>query len=159
MPLKTKVINHLLTHPEHFSPDNKVHGASMGPTWVLSAPDEPHVGPVNLAIRVQTNLMSKLWLQTTDVFATFWTPLLLVFSRSSKLALKSVCFASWLIWKLTRSTTWKHYAKLACDRRFWKTIMCRIYMPTLVKIKCQRLWLSYTQHFIATLFNTRPVRR
>ena len=32
-------------------PDNKVHGANMGPTWVLSAPDEPHVGPINLAIR------------------------------------------------------------------------------------------------------------
>ena len=31
-------------------PDNKVHGANMGPTWVLSAPDGPHIGPMNLAI-------------------------------------------------------------------------------------------------------------
>ena len=31
-------------------------GKFMGPTWVLSAPDEPHVGPMNLAIR-----SSKLW--------------------------------------------------------------------------------------------------
>ena len=31
-------------------PDNKVHGANMGPTWVLSAPDGPHVGPMNLVI-------------------------------------------------------------------------------------------------------------
>ena len=31
--------------------DSKVHGAHMGPTWVLSAPDGPHVGPMNLAIR------------------------------------------------------------------------------------------------------------
>ena len=23
-------------------PDSKVHGANMGPTWVLSAPDRPH---------------------------------------------------------------------------------------------------------------------
>ena len=30
--------------------DNKVHGANMGPTWVLLAPDGPHVGPMNLAI-------------------------------------------------------------------------------------------------------------
>ena len=30
---------------------SKVHGANMGPTWVLSAPDGPHVGPMNLAIR------------------------------------------------------------------------------------------------------------
>ena len=33
-------------------PDSKVHGANMGPTWDLSAPDGPHVGPMNLAIRV-----------------------------------------------------------------------------------------------------------
>ena len=33
------------------APDSKVHGAYMGPTWVLSAPDGPHVGPMNLAIR------------------------------------------------------------------------------------------------------------
>ena len=32
-------------------PDSKVHGANMGPTWVLAAPDGPHVGPMNLAIR------------------------------------------------------------------------------------------------------------
>ena len=32
-------------------PDSKFHGANMGPTWVLSAPDGPHVGPMNLAIR------------------------------------------------------------------------------------------------------------
>ena len=29
----------------------KFHGANMGPTWVLSAPDGPYVGPMNLAIR------------------------------------------------------------------------------------------------------------
>ena len=33
-------------------PDSKVHGANMGSTWVLSAPDGPHVGPMNLAIMV-----------------------------------------------------------------------------------------------------------
>ena len=32
-------------------PDSKVHGANLGPTWVLSVPDGPHVGPMNLAIR------------------------------------------------------------------------------------------------------------
>ena len=31
-------------------PDSKVHGTNMGPTWVLSARDGPHVGPMNLAI-------------------------------------------------------------------------------------------------------------
>ena len=30
--------------------DSKVHGANIGPACVLSAPDGPHVGPMNLAI-------------------------------------------------------------------------------------------------------------
>ena len=35
----------------HRIPDSKVHGANIGPTWVLSAPDGPHVDPMNIAIR------------------------------------------------------------------------------------------------------------
>ena len=34
------------------NPDSKIHEANMDPTWVLSAPDGPHVGPMNLAICV-----------------------------------------------------------------------------------------------------------
>ena len=34
-----------------YSACNDVHGANMEPTWVLSAPDGPQVGPTNLAIR------------------------------------------------------------------------------------------------------------
>ena len=34
-------------------PESKVHGANMGSTWVLSAPDGPHIGTMNLAIRVR----------------------------------------------------------------------------------------------------------
>ena len=33
------------------TPDNKVHGTNMGPTWVLSASGGPHAGPINLVIR------------------------------------------------------------------------------------------------------------
>ena len=33
-------------------PDSTVHGANMGPIWALSAPDGPHLGPMNLTIRV-----------------------------------------------------------------------------------------------------------
>ena len=32
-------------------PDSKVNGTNIGPTSVLSVPGEPHVGPMNLAIR------------------------------------------------------------------------------------------------------------
>ena len=39
----------LASHVIH--PDSKVREANMGPTWGLSAPDGPHVGPMNLAIR------------------------------------------------------------------------------------------------------------
>ena len=35
----------------HHIPNSKVHGANMGPTWGLSAPDGPHFGPMKLAIR------------------------------------------------------------------------------------------------------------
>ena len=34
-----------------YVPESKVHGAHRRPTWVLSAPDGPHVGSMNLAIR------------------------------------------------------------------------------------------------------------
>ena len=40
------------------NPESKVHGANTGPTWVLSAPDGPHVGPMNLAIT------EALWVTT-----------------------------------------------------------------------------------------------
>ena len=33
-------------------PDSNVQGANMGPNWVLSAPDGPRVGPMNIAIWV-----------------------------------------------------------------------------------------------------------
>ena len=40
-----------LPHKCLSDPDTKVHGTNMGPTWVLSAPDGPHVGPIDLAIK------------------------------------------------------------------------------------------------------------
>ena len=40
-------------------PDINVHGANMGPTWVLAAPDGPQVGPMNLAIRVGLRNMAQ----------------------------------------------------------------------------------------------------
>ena len=36
---------------QYHVPDSKDHEANMGPTWVLSAPGGPHVGPMNLVIR------------------------------------------------------------------------------------------------------------
>ena len=47
-------------------PESKIYGANMGPTWVLSAPDGLHVGPMNLAIRVVT--AEFLWFSRFQVF-------------------------------------------------------------------------------------------
>ena len=41
------------------NPDNKVHVASMGPTWVLSTPERLHVGPMKLAIRESNTMLEK----------------------------------------------------------------------------------------------------
>ena len=46
-------------------PDSKVRGDNMGSTWVLSAPDEPHVGPINLAIMV--SIINILNVEKTDL--------------------------------------------------------------------------------------------
>ena len=35
---------------DNANPDNNIHMPNMGPTWILSAPDGPHAGPMNLAI-------------------------------------------------------------------------------------------------------------
>ena len=40
------------------APDSMGHGANMGPTWGLQDPGRPHVGPMNLAIRVSFPLPS-----------------------------------------------------------------------------------------------------
>ena len=40
----------------HNIPDSKVHGANMGPTWVLPAPGGPHVGPLLSGIPAKVNL-------------------------------------------------------------------------------------------------------
>ena len=34
-------------HKQQTFPDSKVHVTNMGPTWVLSALDGPHAGPMN----------------------------------------------------------------------------------------------------------------
>ena len=65
MPLCLTMDTHMLHCPAVY-PDSKVHGANMGPTWVLSAPSEPHVGPMNLAIRVVADT-------STDVSVSMYT--------------------------------------------------------------------------------------
>ena len=40
-----------------YSPESKVHGTNVGPTWVLSAPDGPHFGPMNLGYQCLVSVL------------------------------------------------------------------------------------------------------
>ena len=42
-------------------PDNKVHGANMGPNWGRQDPGGPHVGPVNLAFWDKIKTVKNSW--------------------------------------------------------------------------------------------------
>ena len=48
-------------------PDSKVYGANMGPTWVLSVQDGPHVGAMKLANRV---IASKRYSRRKEIDTT-----------------------------------------------------------------------------------------
>ena len=44
-------------------PDSKVHGAYMWPIWGQQDPGGPHVGPMNLAIRVvYSSVTYRTWI-------------------------------------------------------------------------------------------------
>ena len=56
-------------------PDNKAHGAYMGPTWGRQDPGGSHVGPMNLAIRDAMGIMLVYysWLNfITDIWLLFY---------------------------------------------------------------------------------------
>ena len=58
------------TTTQHNNPDSRVHGAKMGPTWGLSAPEGLHIGPMDLAIWVSTNctcIMHEMYCGTSDL--------------------------------------------------------------------------------------------
>ena len=62
----------------HLHPDNKVHGANMGPIWGRQDPGGPHVDPMNFAIwAVQVMAWCQTWYkplpepmitQSTDIY-------------------------------------------------------------------------------------------
>ena len=55
----------------------------MGPTWVLSAPDGPHVGPMNLAIRVSLR-------NPAAYFSKYYSPYRCIAGRES-----GICFVNY----------------------------------------------------------------
>ena len=83
-----------------YVPDSKVHWANMGPTWVLSAPDGPYVGPTNLAIR-----MCYQWMYSPHF--RIWYPNKLSPARSTgeSQVSSSVSIASGRSWHIRWSQT------------------------------------------------------
>ena len=53
------------------NPDNKVHGANMGPIWGRQDPGGPHVGPVNFAVWAVHLSAGITWSKIIDVACTF----------------------------------------------------------------------------------------
>ena len=92
------------------NPYNKVHGANMGPTWVLSAPEGSHVGPMNLAIR--KFIAVQLWLiwppptilvaPDIVVIATVAVLIVLVVPAEYYNIQKATSDSKWCPYKLTR---------------------------------------------------------
>ena len=55
-------------------PDNKVHGANMGPIWGRQVPDGPHVGPMNFVIWDVT-FIPDLEIALNAVYMSYWLPI------------------------------------------------------------------------------------
>ena len=53
-------------------PDSKVNVANMEPTWVMSAPDGPCVGPMNRVIRDVLYNKGKRWVSSCGVCNSDW---------------------------------------------------------------------------------------
>ena len=56
----------------------------MGPTWVLSAPDVPYVGLMNLAIWVILHVIHVMWLVIFTLCITTPGPFILIWNTSGK---------------------------------------------------------------------------
>ena len=99
-------------------PGSKVHGAIMGPTWVLWATDGPHVGPMNLAIRM-IKLFSggRVWTthNNTDLPGR---DLGVIYNQTVASCLR-LCFddprCHDVVWEKARSNCWPKYTKGGID--------------------------------------------
>ena len=54
------------------TPDSKVHGANMGPTWGRQDPGGPRVGPMNIAIWDISGLGHTKMLDGFYIQLVFW---------------------------------------------------------------------------------------
>ena len=129
-----------------YIPESKAHGANMGPTWDLSAPDGPHVGPINLVIRDYIEcipwhrhmallcfvllcfvVLYTLYVCITEIRANIWLPqiaqVLLKQPRRTWIKTRQI----WGIWKLrlayspeTPNLGQNRWCFVPCDLEIWR---------------------------------------
>ena len=86
-------------------PDSKFHGANMGPTWVLSVPGGPHVGPMNFFIRAVIGNWNSMVKTFRYIFFVIWLNMSAVMT-SAKLG------SNWLFYNLIQ--LWIQYVLNSC---------------------------------------------
>ena len=113
-------------------PDIKVHGANMGPTWVLSAAGGPHMGLMNLAIWDPYS-MSWNFLKKRDKPTAKW-------KYPRKLKIETII-------PLTH-----HYRDVTWGLRRFESPEIRFYVETCI-IKWMKIWF----HFLERLSENQDV--
>ena len=99
-----------------FSVESKVHGANMGPSWVLPPPDGPHLGLMNLAIRVNSfeNAIIKTYNHIFQAPMSYdnWSPGLSLYPLT-KFRYSFTFITSYKQWELSTEsfTCWNFYRK------------------------------------------------
>ena len=121
----------------HSDPDNKVHRANMRPTWVLSAPDGPHVGPMDLAKSLSR--MSRVASQSTSGGRSHWSSTAITLCSKtlmeSESLLPNICLCRQIlhdgkhVWSTIMKCPVTHFAK-----DLWANF------PKIIKITCCSTW-------------------
>ena len=107
-------------------PDSKVHGTNMGPTWGLSAPDGPHVGPMNLAIKVWFFIFHSWRALHLHVFHAFAGPALRCTADCDALLYlcsdwdASKCHVRRTFWLCQKEFFYKAMVDVLLILKFWK---------------------------------------
>ena len=118
-------------------PDSKINEANIGPTWVLSAPDGPHVGPMNLSVRdiAFGSTVTPQYINHNGTNYTHTSPSIVTFV--------------WLLWKswitkTYRCNTWLciilplgTYVALSFYTAHHQCTLCDIYYNSLSKVICK----------------------
>ena len=135
-------------HPFPIYPDSKVHGTKMGPTWVLSAPDEvdwtkqdspdKHTSDIHAAWRYLIIVKHILKLVMAISMAIFFDHIVTFFVHQQFLVGCSLFLLSWennisdrhslvLQWYLYHWLSCKlwHSRVMANGRRYTRAINCR----------------------------------